>query len=96
MAEAREKVADYKQLRRDGIDPKQERQKNIDKAIEAANEAKWEEHKQAYLVQDMVGHYLDEHIEKNRNYKGGKEVSRVFERDALPTLGQIPAPSLRD
>jgi len=95
LAEAREKVADYKQMRRDGIDPKQDRQKKIEEAIEAANQAKWEEHKQAYLVRDMVEHYLDEHIEKNRNYKGGKEVRRVFERDALSTLGQIPAAELR-
>lgn len=34
LAEAREKVADYKHMRRDGIEPQQERQKNIEKAID--------------------------------------------------------------
>jgi len=29
-------------MRRDGIDPKQDRQKKIEEAIEAADETKWE------------------------------------------------------
>jgi len=95
LADARAAVVEFQQMRRDGKDPKQERQKVIDRTLAAEKEVQWKEHKQSYLVQDMVGHYLDEHIEKNRNYKGGKEVRRVFERDALPILGQIPAAELR-
>jgi hypothetical protein len=95
LADAREEIAQYKQMRLKGTDPQQHRQQAIEKSIAEANKAKWEQHKSTYLIEDMVKHYIEEHVDKRRNFKGSKEARRLMERDALPVIGQIAAAELK-
>lgn len=89
LSRAREKASELRQQLADGIDPKQERIRQEAEAV--ASKAL-----QGALPQNIKELFeLWERMELSRRKDQGAEVRRMFTKDVLPKLGNIPLAALR-
>jgi len=89
LLDARNLVAEYKKMRREGVDPVTHIKEK--KAKLAANIAQAKQDK--YTVARLMQHYIDECL-CNRNLKGRTEAERLIKKDILAKFGRLTAHNL--
>ena len=100
LADARDKAGELSRLYQDGTTELKaylEDQQRLDDAQRAAELAKLEaerlEAESRLTVQALFDKWQAQKLTKRKN--GGKEITRLFEKDVLPAIGHLPAESIR-
>jgi integrase len=105
LAEARVELAKLKGLRRSGVCPKAERDREKRAELERQQQVQQKEQEQSFTVKALIDQYLTGYIEDRYVGKGGKrrkitgarkpkgqaEVRRTLYGDAVRVLGELPA-----
>ena len=108
LAEARVKLQELKQIRRDGRCPATEakEQKQLEREqVQELEQGQSDSGQKSFSVEDLVELYLTQYIEDRkspsgkiiagaRKPKGQSETRRTLYGDVIPTLGTMPANSI--
>ena len=90
LAKAREYFYTYKAERDTGGCPATRLKNEKNEAKEIVKLAKVK----AYTVEDMMDHYIVEHVEQKRTIKGYTEIRRLSDKDIIPNVGKLVAKEL--
>jgi integrase len=95
LAEARAEAAALKVMRRDGIDPATERERQAAEqaAAQVAEGARIAALNARMLVLDLFERWMSLEITKRKDK--GKEMRRMFDTDILPEIGTMPVEEVR-
>jgi len=100
LKDARSKALEYRQLYLEGLTDIKghfERESQLIKAQQIAEQARFEaERKEAearLTVQDLFDRWQKHTLSKYKD--GGKEITRLFNKDILPVIGHLPAETVR-
>lgn len=91
LAEARAAYIEQKLIKSQHGDPRLHRKAVLTERKEKSRK----ESASAYLVSQMVEHYLTEHIAHHRVEKGHLECRRMLEYDVTPYMGNVPVHTIR-
>jgi integrase len=90
LAKAREYFNKYKAERDNGGCPATRLKSEKNEAKEIVKLAKVK----PYTVEDMMDHYIVEHVEQKRTIKGYTEIRRLSNKDIVPNVGKLVAKEL--
>lgn len=95
LAEARAEAASLKVMRRDGIDPANERERQVAEraATRAAEDARIAAMNARTLIRDLFEHWMTLEVSKRKDE--GKEMRWMFGKNVLPFIGNMAAEDVR-